>query len=1099
MLFKRFLQLCILFLLPGAIWAQVTTSSITGTVKTADGKPVAGATIKAVHVPTGTNYNTLATSDGVFTIPNVRVGGPFTVTVTYVGLEGFKLEDIYTSLGTPTVLEVVLKDKTSALDNVVVTSNGKNGVISSLRNGTATTVTLRDIQSMPTINRSVQDFARLMPQVKVGNASADGASAGISFGGQNNRYNQFSIDGANATDGFGLGSTGTNGGQANLNPISMETIQELQMVMSPYDVTQGGFTGGGINAITKSGSNQLHGSLYGQYQNQNFVGKRVAFNDGINRVKYDDFNNSTWGASLSGALVKNKLFFYVNYEKYNRSTPLAYDPTSDGSGSNASASMLETIRQYMINNYNYDPGTYGAINKKNSSNSVFAKIDWNINDKNKLMVRFNHVDGYNDIISRSQGSPTFSNSGYRFNDKNNSFVAELNTQFSPTVSNTLRLTYTSIKDNRAPMSDFPSLTIYDYNPTSQANITYTLGGDYSSIVNALNQNVYTITDNLSIYKGKHTLTFGTDNLIYNSKNWFLQNFYGAYTYGNSRASQAGGWNDFMNNTNLQSYYVGYSTSPDSTDQAPANLRAAQFGVYAQDVVNITDNFKLTYGLRIDMPVFFNKPASNDSFNRVFAQYQVATNQMPKSAPLFSPRIGFNWDIKGDKSTQLRGGAGIFTGRIPFVWISNQMSNTGVASMNLNYGTSAITAANIKFNYDPTGAHKGAYIPTNATQSPSVINVIDKNFKFPQVFRANLALDKKLGFWGLIGTVEAVYTKTLNNANYTNINVSDYGNSTVNIAGTTRPYYSAFNSAKYNNVLLLRNTSQGYSYTFTAQIQKSYSQGWRGSIAYTYGHSTSLNDLTSSVAQSNWRSPLNVYGLNHPETATSNFDLGSRIVGYVSKEFKYAAGKMSTTINLIYTGQSGQVMSYVYGSNILGDYGIGSTSGTTALVYIPKTSAEANFVDISGGKTAAEQWNDFETFMNDNDYLKKHAGQNAKRNGSRLPWENHFDFKISQNFMLGQHKLEVYYSVLNIGNLLNKNWGWSYGGNDGLFTQSRSLFSVITSGTQTVNGVSKSFNTQNPGFQFNLANMTNVKGTYRPYAVSDFTSRWSSILGFRYSF
>ncbi|MFT4205069.1 MAG: TonB-dependent receptor [Chitinophagaceae bacterium] len=1091
MLLKRIFQLMLIVVLPSLAVAQVTTSSITGTVKTADGKTVSGAAVKAVHVPTGSVYTAVSTSDGVFTLPSVRVGGPFTVTVDYVGLESFKLEDVTTTLGTPLVLDVVLKDKTGTLDNVVVSATAKNNVISSLRNGTAITVTQRDIQSMPTVNRSVQDFARLMPQVKVGNASADGASTGISFGGQNNRYNQFTIDGANATDGFGLGSTGTNGGQANLNPISMEVIQELQMVMSPYDVTQGGFTGGGINAITKSGTNQFHGALYGQYQNQNFVGKNVPYNSDITRKKLDDFKNSTWGASFSGALVKNKLFFYANYEQYNRTTPLAYDPTNSGSGSNVSASTLETIRQYLISTYDYDPGTYGAINKKNHSTSIFGRLDWNIDDKNKLMVRFNHVDGYNDIISRTASSAVFSNSGYRFNDKNNSFVAELNSSISSNMSNTLRLTYTSIRDSRLAMSDFPSLTIYDLN-SSGASITYNIGGEYSSIVNALNQDVFTVTDNLNIYKGKHTLTFGTDNLFYNSKNWFLQNFYGSYYYGKS--GQSGGWDNFVANDSLQSYYVGYSNSSDASDRAPASLHAAQLGVYGQDVVNLTDRFKLTYGLRIDLPLYFNKPDENTTFNTAFASYGVATNQMPKSRLLLSPRVGFNWDINGDKSTQLRGGAGLFTGRVPFVWISNQISNTGVATTSASYSSySATSAAGIKFNYDPTDAHRGAFIPSSG--SGGVINVIDKDFKLPQVFRANIALDKKLGFWGLIGTLEAVYTKTLNNADYTNLNLKD--SSAVAIANTTRPYYK-YVSSTYGNVLLLRNTSKGYSYNLTAQLQKAYSQGWRGSIAYTYGHSTSLNDLTSSVAQSNWRSPLAINGLNSPDLATSNFDLGSRVVGFISKEFKYSKNA-STTLNLIYTGQSGQVFSYVYASAILGSGDYASSGVSTSLVYIPNTSTDANFVDISGGKTAQAQWEDFRSFMNDNKYLKEHAGQNSKRNGDRMPWENHFDFKISQNFMIGANRLEIFYSILNVSNLLNKNWGWSYGGNDGFYTQSKALFTVVTSGTQTANGVSKTVSASNPAFQFNISNMTKIKDTYRPYSVSDFTSRWSSILGVRYSF
>ncbi|MFT4092346.1 MAG: carboxypeptidase regulatory-like domain-containing protein [Niabella sp.] len=1074
--------------------AQVTTGSIVGTVKSQNGENLQGATIVAVHVPTGSKYSSSANSTGQYTLPNLRVGGPYTLTVSYTGFKDEVFDDLQVTLGNPQVVDVVLKTTDKSLDEVVVTGVAKGSILSSQRNGTSVTLNLRDIQNTPTVNRSVQDYVRLMPQVKVGNASGDGASTGMSFGGQNNRYNQFSIDGANATDGFGLGSTGTNGGQANVNPISMEAIQELQIVMSPYDVTQGGFTGGGINAVTKSGSNQFHVSLYGQFQNQDFVGKNAGYNSDIVRKKLDDFKNTTYGASFSGALVKDKLFFYINAEQYKRTTPLLYDPTVSGSGSSVSATTLESLRQYLIDTYDYDPGSYGTINKENQSTSLFARLDWNINDKNKLAFRFNHVDGYNDVISRTATSAIYSKSGYRFNDKNNSFVLELNSNFSAGASNTLRLTYTSIRDNRLAMSDFPSLTIYDYNTDADAAITYNIGGEYSSIVNALNQDVFTITDNLNLYKGKHTFTFGTDNQFYNSKNWFLQNFYGSYYYGTYGAS--GGISDFEDNTNLQKYYVGYSNSSDANDKAPASLHAAQFGIYGQDVVNLTDRFKLTYGVRIDMPVFFNKPDANDDFNEAFASYGVATNQMPKTTPLFSPRAGFNWDINGDRQTQLRGGAGLFTGRIPFVWISNQISNTGVASSSASYtSASAVSAAGITFNYDPSDAHRGAYIPTSTSSSAPVINVIDKNFKFPQVFRANLALDKNLNFWGLIGTIEAIYTKTLHNADYYNLNLAEGGNSTVQLSGSTRPYYSAYNNTSYGNVLLLRNTSKGYSYSFTGQLQKQYSRGWRGSVAYTLGHGKSLNDLTSSVAQSNWRSPLNINGLNAPDLATSNFDMGSRIIGQISKEIKYANNHLSTTFNLIYTGQSGQVFSYVYGGSALGslDY------SNTTLVYIPSTFEESNFVDISGGATASEQWENFQSFLNDNPSLKDYVGKNTKRNAFRLPWENHFDFRIAQNFMFKQHKIELFYSILNVGNLLNKDWGWSYGAGDGFYTLSKSLFSVVSSGTQTADGVSTTVSASKPGFTFSQGSMTEINGKYRPYSVSDFTSRWSSMIGLRYSF
>lgn len=1084
------------------ILAQVTTGSITGVVKVPEGKPVAGAVVQATLQSTGSVYSTIAADNGHYTLPNLRVGGPYVVTIKFVGLKDQTFSDVYVSLGAPIVIDVVLTDQENKLNEVVVTSNTGKGVISSQRTGASTYISTRVLQTAPTINRSVQDFARLTPQVKAGNNNGSGNSTGLSFAGQNNRYNQFSIDGANANDAFGLGSSGTNGGQANVNPISIETIQEMQILLSPYDVTMGGFTGGGINAVTKSGTNTFHGSAYLQYQNQNWVGKSAGYNSDVTRNEYGKFSNKTFGASLGGPIIKNKLFFYANVERFEKSVPLGFDPTISGSGSKANVDTLERLRQFMINTWKYDPGTYGAINNENKSTSVFARIDWNINEKHKLTLRHNYVNGSNDVLSRTATSLIFSNTGYKFKDKSNSTVLELNSSFSSKMSNVLRLTYNAIRDARAS-NMFPALSITNYDLVQKQTITYNVGSDASSQANSLNQDVFTITDNLTLYKGSHTLTFGTNNEFFKSDNVFLQNYFGSYTY-NAGSSSVNNLSNFYANTGMTGYAVGVSLKGKG-DKANAVLKAAQLSVYGQDVWTVKSNFRLTYGLRIDMPVFSTKPAENTAFNTAFAAQDVKTNQLPKTSPLFSPRAGFNWDINSNGKTQLRGGAGLFTGRVPFVWISNQISNTGVSSIVYNpspNNASGIAAAGIKYNFNPNDPQAGAFTPANAAAVPATINVIDKNFKFPQVFRANLAVDQKLNIWGLIGTLEGVYTKTLNNSKLENLNLSENGEGTVKIGSTSRSLWTKWQNTAYKEVIKMSNTNQGYSYSLTAQIQKPVSRGWSGSIAYTFGHSTSLNDLPSSVALSNWRGVFAINGLNHAETSTSNFDLGSRIVGYVSKEFKYGNG-FGTTISLVYTGQSGQRLTYAYSGNILGDdLGNSFTSVTTAMPYIPATKAEANFVDIAGGATASQQWTDFQTLLAGNKYLRDNVGKNTKRNGDRLPFENHFDLRIAQDIpIIKGHKVQLFVDVLNVSNLINKDWGWAYSsfGNDGFFPASKLLFTVVNSGARTQDGVAVTPTAANPALQFNLKNFTNIKGTNRPYDVADFTSRWNSQIGIRYSF
>lgn len=1074
---KRLLLSLFLILPFLLVRSQVTTGLITGTVNDPKGQPLAGATVKAVHLPTGSVYTTVSTNKGNYTLPNLRIGGPYTLTIDYVGFAEAKFENLNVSLGTPLVLNGTMEIAGQTMNEAVVTGGRRNGIISSLRNGPSTTITSAEIQQMPTINRSVTDLARLTPQA-VPSSSTNGNNYGISFAGTSSKYNQFSIDGVNASDEFGLTSSGTNGGQANANPIPLEAIQEMQIVLSPYDITQGGFTGGGMNAVTRSGTNAFHGSLYGFGQNQSLIGKSV-----LNDTKYPTYKYFTYGASLGGAIVKNKLFFYVNVEQKDQSTPLPYDPTVANSGSKFDAGTLQALRQYVISTYGYDPGSYGNIVSKTPSTSVFARIDYNISPKTKLTVRELYVGASADAISRSTTTMTFSNSSYKFINRSHSLVAELNSNISSTASNTLRVTYANINDHRETAA-FPSISI------EENNLQYNIGADYSSAVNSLKQQFWTVTDNYSIYKGDHRITFGTNNEFYHTANAFLQDYYGDYVYGTYSAPAGQSIAAFeANQTAPSSYYVTYTTPQAADAQATAKMNAAQFGVYAQDVYSIRTNFKLTYGVRLDMPTFFNKPPANAAFDSdpTFASYHVRTDQMPKSRIVASPRIGFNWDVKGNTQTQIRGGAGIFMGRSPFVWLSNQYSNTGVT--NITYNPYPVPNT-IRFNYDPKDQHLGAYIPTSTSTAATTINVVNRNFKLPRAFRANLAVDQKLGIWGLIGTLEGIYTKNIYDINYTNLNLAP-ANGVVTLGSTTRPDYNLKRvTTAYNDVLELTNTSKGYGYNFTAQINKPVSHGWSGMIAYTFGHSYTLTDGTSSVAYSNWRYAYSTNGLNSLDLTHSNFDMGSRIVGFISKQFRYANNHLGTTINLVYSGQSGAAFSYLYSKDILGDdVSAGNTGTANTMVYLPKTAQEANFVDIknSNGTTrtsAAQEWTDFQNFAQANKYLEKHLGMNTVRNGDRTPWENHFDVRIAENIFSGIHRLDITFDVLNVGNLFDKNSGWSYY----MSNQSVNLFTVTTTpGAPT------------PQMQFDITKMNLIKGVYRPYVVSDLPSRFRGQLGLRYSF
>lgn len=1083
---KKIAQLLMMFMaFTAVLHAQVTTSNMTGVIKSEKNEPLVGATITATHTPSGTVYHTVSRKDGLFDLPNMRVGGPYKVEVTYVGLEKITYNDLYLQVGEDTRLTPVLTSSMQTLTEVSVT--GKKSLVAKEKVGPSMQISQQQLTQLPTITRNVNDFARLVPQAQARSNSSDGSTMGISFAGQSNRYNQFTIDGVNSTDIFGLAASGTNGGQAGINPIPFDAIEQVQVVLAPYDVTQGGFTGGGLNAVTRSGSNEFHGSIYGFNQNQGLVGKSA--ND---KSKYGKFHDNTFGARLGGPIIKDKLFFFVNYEGERRSSPLDVQPGS--AGSNVRTATMDSLSTWLKDEskhagWSYDPGAYNGISKTRESDAVFARIDWNINAKNKLTLRHSYTDGRSFVISDAQNSMQFLNNGYYFASTNNSTVLELNSNISSKYSNVARVTYTATRDRReTPGEAFPYVKIKD------GTLSYALGTENSSGANRLSQDIITITDNFNIYAGKHVFTVGTNNEIYNTNNVFVQNIYGNYAY-NSLA-------DFYNNAKPNSY--SYFSPVQKGSDGAAKIQAAQFSLYAQDVFRVNNNLKLTYGVRADVPVFFNKPGVNDAFNNsaIAKQYDVATDKVPSTKVLVSPRVGFTWDVKGDKTTIVRGGAGLFTGRIPLVWISNQYGGTGVL---LNkYTASASDLNNIRFT------------PGNPSSGPgparNEIDVTSHDFKFPRTFRANLAVDQKLP-WGIIGTIEGIYTKTLQDIAYQDLNLAA-STQQLHLGSTTRPFYgSQVDPTNYSNIVLLKNTNKGYAYNVTVQFVKPFAQGWTGMVAYTLGHSYGLNDGTSSTAMSNYRYAYNINGLGNLDLARNNYDQGSAVKAYVSKKFTYS--KFYTTVGLVYNGYQGQTLSYVYFGDLNGDDGTTKTSVNTSnsadLIYMPTSAADFTYLyttnsagNVTGIKyTPEQQYQGFVTYMNSTSYTKDHIGQNTKRNGTRLPWENHFDLKVVQGFKFYKtHSLEVSVDIFNVGNLLSNKWGHAYYASN---QELQPLNVAAPTAASKFNGSGvpaeqqyTAFDPTNPKVTFDPAFGLN-KYTGKPWAYADFTSRWNMQIGVRYTF
>jgi hypothetical protein len=1075
----------------------ITTASISGLIEDQKGESLPGATVIAVHVPTGAQYGTTSRNDGRFTIPNAHVGGPYKVTVTYVGFATQEKNEVYLSLGNTTAVDFKLLDSGTQLDEIQIEAS-RGDLISPERTGAATNINNRTIQSVPTISRGLRDFTKLSPL-------ANTSGQGTSFGGMNNRYNQFAIDGLVNNDVFGLSASGTNGGQTGIEPISLDAIEEFQINIAPYDVRQGGFTGGGINAVTRSGSNKFQGSAYYYGNNEGLVGKTNP-NTGA-EAKYPDYKDYQAGVRLGGPIIPNKLFFFVNGEITRQKTPLPFAPGATGSNI-TTAEVNRVLAALNAIAPNYDPGQFNTIDKEANSNKVLAKIDWNISDKHKLTIRHSYTYGEQIDNSRTPNQLRFYNNGLFFPSTTNSTGVELNSILGR-FSNRLLLGYTTVRDDRDPLGDpFPYTLINLTDAPSGRSIVF--GGENSSVANQLDQDNITLTDDFTMFKGKHTITIGTHNEFYKFYNLFVQNIYGNYAFRSLADFETLADTDPTNNTAPTFFRYGYSFVEDGLSQAKggAKFNALQLGLYGQDEYQVSNNFNLTIGLRIDLPVFPDKPAANDQFNTAYGD-QGKTGEVPKSNLLWSPRVGFNWDALGDKSLQVRGGTGLFTGRVPFVWVSNQFSNNGQLNGAFSTGNSSANSNPLTNGviYRPNPAEQSLNIPTTATIGRGPINIIDPNFKFPQVFRTNLAVDKQLGF-GIVATVEGIFSKTYHNVNFVNLNRQEQTG--FSFAGadqrpryttaSTSPVNSGYTSASridpaFEEIVKIENTNKGFSYNVVFQLQKQFDKGFSGSLAYTYGDSKDLNSGTSSVAYSNWQFVNNINGLNSLPLTRSNYSAGSRIVGLASYRKSYLNNVMATQISLFYNGQSGQPFSYRYN----GDLNYDGTSND--LVYVPRDASEINLVSfnktVDGNTvtvTPAEQWSALNSFIEQDSYLKDRRGQYAERNGARMPFQHQFDLRVIQEFAVNSsdnsNKLQLSLDIINVGNLLNSDWGRQYS----ILNQEFALinYTGLTDANPDPTGVDYTSNT--PKFTYNPA-LTNSKA----WSAVDLASRWRMQFGIRYIF
>ncbi|MBI1342305.1 MAG: TonB-dependent receptor plug domain-containing protein [Terrimonas sp.] len=1034
---KRIIRLLsVLFVLSFSVQAQETNSSIGGVVLGSNNQALVGATITAIHVPTGTKYIVIARSNGRYDISNMTPGGPYTITATFVGFTDEKRENVFLSLGEKSAFNFVLADKSGNLTELVLTARR---AATTGQGGSQTSIGRDKVANIPTVSRSLNDYLRVTPQAKI---TGDG---GISIAGQNNRYNSFFIDGAINNDVFGLAASGTNGGQASINPISIDAIDQFQVVLSPFDASLGGFTGGGINATTRSGTNELQGSAWYYYRDEQLAGKTPGSVPVSQRVKLDNFKNETYGLRFSGPLIKNKLFFFILGEMQRDQRPQPFN-FNDYRGLSTMSDVDNLVTQLQTR-YGYDAGGYLDNPEQVKANRITTKLDWNLGKNNRtklsLSYRYNQGERYNTSASSST-TINFFNNGILFPSKANTGTAELRTSLKRGASNRLLVTYTDVIDNRDPIGQrFPRVTIND----GSGRLVF--GTENFSTGNYLSQKNWTFNDAFKFYLGNNLISVGTDNLISKANNLFIRDLYGNYTY-NSMS-------DFLNDATPAFYSHTYSNLEEKTDEtnskSAAKFNYLNLAFFINDEIKANQNLTLNFGIRADKTVFQTTPNADPFFNdtaiAAISQYYdlrgARSGQISKVPWSISPRFGFTLRIPEENST-IRGGIGLFTGRMPLVWPGGVYNNTGINLGSVNQSTPGFSTYYSGFRPDPLGQYTPADFNTSASSAKGQVDLMAAEFKLPKLLRTTLSVEKRfMKGWTL--TVEGLLSKNINEIYYQNVNIippalmsAGPGARTVySFSGTPsrigllpgggNPYGS-------NDIFLLYNNDnkkrRGFSYNLTAIIEKSFSKGWSGSLSYTYGNSIVTNEGTSSQNNSQWRFMETVNGRNFLGLSTSDFDLGHRFYGYLSKKFVYGTKKMAaTTITLVYNGQQGSPFSWVYQRSMVGDRG---RSEGNDLMYIPTASEIKTMTFLSTTVngvtfTQADQRLLLENYITGSKYLNKHRGQFAERNGDRLPWSHLLDLSLKQDFSLRMGKkvysLQLTYDIYNFTNFLNRNWGKTY--------------------------------------------------------------------------
>ena len=1019
-----FLVLTFLIVLPKTLLAQgVTTASLSGVVNDTEGNPLPNANVIAEHTPSGTQYGASTRDNGLFNLPNLRVGGPYTVTVSFVGFVPASQENIQLTLGQNFRLEFTLQSDAVEIGEVVISAE-QDEVLNSNRTGAETFITEDDIKVLPTIKRSTRDLIRLDPR-------SDG---NYSFGGKNWLYNNISVDGSYFNNPFGLDDPAP-GGQTSAEPIPYDAIEQVQVSIAPFDVTRGGFTGAGVNTVTKSGSNIWKGSVYGFGRNESLVGNKVGDND---VVANPDLTYYQSGFSVSGPIVPNALFFFVNAEIERRDDPGSDFIANRGGAvdfgeSRVMAEDMNRIRNIMKDVYGYDTGPYENYTNITENEKVLVKFNWNINENNDFSFRYNRLDARRDlgphpfVLSNGGRGPNttslpFRNSGYRINNRLNSFALELNSR-GESFANRFFASYNRFRDYRDPFSQpFPTIQI----DVNGVNYT-TIGHEPFSIHNILDQDVLQITNNLSLFIGDEVVTVGATFEYFEFFNAFNIFRHGVFFLPDFLdfigGAQFFSLEDFYTRTDPTdpaNFYDFRSVVTPSTEPFKGELiEVAQLSLYAQDEFLFSPTFNMILGIRADIPIYLTDPVDNP-FSRGLnlldengKRETIDQSKLAGAKPLWSPRIGFNWDITGNRITQLRGGTGIFTGRIPFVWVGNVISNPG-------------NNPNLYPNVEEQIKTRDDAI----LQTSFDLNAMDRSFVWPQVWNTNVALDHMFPDNFLI-TIELLYGKDLNGIFVRNADLAP----PIRTLPDGRPYYGGdlpsgngvheLNPDGKAGVYVIDNATKGYNYSITAQLRKRFDFGLGTGLAYTFMEAKSLLKSTE-IASVLWQENPTQGNPNAPTLSYSEFGVRHRIIGHGTYSIQWNE-TLTSHFGLFFevsegnrfTGAGGNRYSFLYAGDVNGD------GYSNDLIYIPRNQSEINLSETDGNgnfvATVEEQWAALNAFIEQDDYLKEHRGEIAERFGAVNPWWWNIDFRFMQDFNLmtgnTRHTIQLSFDILNVPSLL----------------------------------------------------------------------------------